>query len=397
MNRLLLAVAAIALSCQPSTFAADLAVHAWVDSITLPTYREGPADPRPHYLTSPGYYKTYPYPFRDAFTKDRRERSWRTLNLENEYLLCRVLPDWGGHLYNCRDKRNGREVFYANPVIKPGPIGLRNAWIAAGIESNFPIGHSFVSASPVDFGIHSDPDGAGRAVIAEIDHITGMQWRVEFILRPGSAILEQRVLLYNGTEGRWPYYWWANGGLAYDDPETKIILPSRVAVSHTSPPQLQTWPSHPDGKDGTLIANLSQGGGWFAYESREPFFGVFKPGSRSGVVHVADPALVAGKKIWINGTEFEKEFHADLTDNGPKYIEIQGGVFQQQETLGHLQPEQFNSFSEYWVPAFDMDWITRATPNGILFAERRSDPAKGAVLAVEVGVTHAAKGAKLRV
>ena len=377
--------------------AGDAPVQAWQDSLRLPTYREGPADPKPHYAALPGDNPAYPYAARTTFTTDRRERTWRTLNLENEYLFCRVLPDLGGHLYNCRDKRNGREVFYANPVIKPGPIGLRTSWVATGLESNFPIGHSYVSTSPVDFAIHSDTDGSARAILEETDHITGMQWRVEFILRPGSALLEQRVLLDNRTEGRWPYYWWANAGVAFDDPKTQLILPAQVVTLHIAPIERVAWPLHPDGKDGTLVANLAKGGGWFAYGSREPFFGAYKPGSRSGLVHVADPAAVAGKKIWVWGAEGDQYVRTDLTENFPSYFELQGGVFEEQTTLEYLQPQQRKSFSEYWIPASEMDGITRATQDAILHAERRNDPAKGAVLLVELGVTHAVRGATIRV
>src|ERR1700722_3734677 len=188
-------------------FAQVPAVRAWQDSIPLPTYREGapPATPQFAAWGQPG--KTdphYPYPLRVNFTKQREDRSWRSLNLENEYLFCRVLPDLGGHLYSCRDKRNNRELFYANPVVKPANVGLRGSWDAMGIESNFPVGHTRVSTSPVDFAVRSDPDGSARAIVEEIDRITGMQWRSEFILRPGSTVLEQRVTLYNRAQTRWP-------------------------------------------------------------------------------------------------------------------------------------------------------------------------------------------------
>ena len=54
---------------------------------------------------------------------DRRvDKVWRALWLENEYLKCLVLPDLGGHLYGCTDKRNGQQLFYANPSIKLAAI-----------------------------------------------------------------------------------------------------------------------------------------------------------------------------------------------------------------------------------------------------------------------------------
>ena len=118
-------------------------VHAWQDSMTLPTYPEDDPDPKPQYALYGADNPNYPYPLRIHYKLEGASpKSWRTLNLENEYLFCRVMPDIGGRLYSCRDKRNGREMFYANPVVKHNEAGLRGAWVAMGIESNFPAAHA---------------------------------------------------------------------------------------------------------------------------------------------------------------------------------------------------------------------------------------------------------------
>ncbi len=305
-----LVTTALLLLCAMSCAAgADLPVHAWEDSLQLPTYLLGPASPIPPFGILTPDAANYPYPLLKKFTKDREERAWRTLNLENEYLMCRVLPGLGGHLYSCRDKRNDREMFYANPVMKFGDVSLRGAWAAVGIESNFPVGHSRDTISPVDFVVRSDPDGSGRAVVENIDRATGMKWRVEYILHPGSTVLEQRVTLSNRSAMRWPYYWWANGDIAFDDPATKMILPTYVVSTHATPREIIPWPTMVDGKDGTVFANQKTDGAWFAYKSREPFFAIYKPAFRSGVAHFADPGMVEGKKIWLwgpNGDTFVK-------------------------------------------------------------------------------------------
>lgn len=368
-------------------------VRIWQDSIHLPSYREGDAVAVPQFAAWNSDPANYPYPARNSFTQQREDRLWRTVNLENEYLFCQVLPDLGGHLYGCRDKRNGREMFYANPVVKPGDVGLRGAWVAMGIESNFPIGHTRVSASPVDFAFRADPDGSARAVVEEIDRITGMQWRVEFVLRPASTVLEQRVLLYNRSPARWPYYWWADAGVAFDDPATRLVLPAHVVSTHTTPPQVVAWPVHPEGKDGTLVANHKDAGAWFAYESREPFFAIYKPASRSGLAHVADPKTVPGKKLWLWGTQ-DKSVQRDLTENFPTYVEMQAGLFQNQNTFAFLEPEQFRSFSDYWIPIEDLGGVARATRDAILNLQRRTDPA---LLLVELSATHSIKSATVRI
>jgi tetratricopeptide (TPR) repeat protein len=371
-------------------------VHAWQDSLTLPTYGLGEPSPTPQFaILNAGDAANYPYPVLDSFTKDKRDRVWRTLNLENEYLFCRVLPDLGGHLYSCRDKRNGREMFYANPVIKPADVGLRGAGVSLGIESNFPVGHTRSSISPIDFAVDNQPDGSGRAIVEDIDRLTGMKWRVEYVLHPASTVLEQRVTLSNDSPVRWPYYWWANAATAFDDPGMRVILPAYVASTHTTPAEIVPWPVTPDGagRDGTLVANYETGGGWFAYGSREPFFAVFKPAFRSGLVHYADPSILPGKKIWIWGAKQDEWVKRELTDGFSSYVEMQSGRFQNQNMFQFLAPGHSVRFSEFWIPVFDMDGVTRATRDVILNLQRRPDMS----VQVELSPTHAIRHASLQI
>jgi len=370
-------------------------VHAWQDSLTLPTYRLGEPSPAPQFAILNAGAANYPYPVLDSFTKDRQDRAWRTLNLENEYLFCRVLPDLGGHLYSCRDKRNGREMFYANPAIKPAEVGLRGAWVSLGIESNFPVGHTRSSISPVDFAVDNQPDGSGRAIVEDVDRITGMKWRVEYVLRAGSTVLEQRVTLSNDTPVRWPYYWWTNAATAFDDPGMRVILPAYVVSTHATPAEIVPWPVTPDGagRDGTLVANYETGGGWFAYGSREPFFAVFKPAFRSGLVHCADPTVLPGKKIWIWGAKQDEWVKRELTDGVSSYVEMQSGRFQNQDTFQFLAPAHTLRFSEFWMPVYDMDGVTRATRDVILNLRRRPDTS----VQIELSPTRAMRHVNLQI
>ncbi len=388
---LLLAIGASV--CAPAQTAP---VHVWQDSIQLPTYPEGDPDPNPQFAIYGADNPNYPYPMRTSILRERRTtQNWRTLNLENEYLLCRILPDLGGHLYNCRDKRNGREVFYANPVVKKDLVGLRGAWVAMGIESNFPAAHARDGVSPVDFAIQTAADGSGSAMLQDIDRVTGMEWRVEFLLRPGSTALEQRVTFYNRSNVRRPYDWWANAGVALDDDGMRFILPSHLVADHGGA-DMRTWPLDSNGVDDSVVveANHAKSGhSWFAFGSEEPFFAVYKPGSRSGVAHFADPKVVTGKKLWIWGAAEDANVKKNLTDNFPSYVEIQAGLFQDQETFHFLEPEEVKSFSESWIPVYDLGGVSRATADAVVNLERIS----GGTLRVEISATHAIPGATVRV
>jgi len=178
---------AMLFSCQGSSAAQ---VKVWQGHLSLPTYEEGSPDPNPPFDTYATNQFSYPYTLRKNLTGQKRDHTWRAVFLENEYLKCTVLPDIGGHLYTCTDKINGRPMFYANPSIKKAQIGYRGAWAAFGIEFNFPVSHNWVSMSPVDFAYAAQPDGSASVTVGNIDRVYGMQWRVELILRPGSALLE---------------------------------------------------------------------------------------------------------------------------------------------------------------------------------------------------------------
>ena len=378
-----------------SLSAAGAPVRVWHDSIRLPTYLESEAEAAPQFSVFTPESANYPYAVRTHLTQDRQEQTWQVLNLENEYLVCRVLPELGGHLYSCRDKRNGREMFYANPVIKKVLYGMRGVWAALGIESNFPVAHARATISPTDFALHSDSDGSGRAILEDTDRVSGMQWRVEYVLRPASTVLEQRVTLYNHGHARRPYLWWATAAFALDDPGTRFVLPARLVGDHGNT-RMETWPITTAGRDESLVATHKDAMAWFAYGCREPFFAVYKPGFRSGVAHFADPSVVAGKKLWLWGSTQEATIRPQLTDGFPFYGEIQGGLFQNQETYEFLQPEQHRSFSEYWIPVHDLSGISRVTRDAIVNMDRRTAAGTRPSLFMELSVTRPLTGAGIR-
>ncbi len=375
--------------------ASPVPVHAWQDSLSLPTYLERDPDPIPQFAAfHTDGAANYPYPIRSGISIDPKDRSnvaWRTLNLENEYLLCRILPDLGGHVYNCRDKIANREIFYANPVIKKDMVGQRGAWIATGIEPNFPVTHSRLTASPVNFAIRNEAGGSASVIVSDTDRVTGMQWRVEYRLRPGIAALEERVTLYNPTVVRKPYYWWNNAAIEWDDPGVRYIFPTKLVVSHGGT-TLETWPVNSAGVDVSVVANDKTESAWFAYHSNEPFMAIYKPKSKTGVAHYADASVLPGKKMWIMGQDQIDSYKHRWSDNSNLHIEMQAGLFTGQETSEFLEPQQARSFTEYWIPFRELSGITRVTPSVILYAAR-----KGSNVAVELGATRTIAGARIRI
>ena len=366
-------------------------VKVWQGSITLPTYEEGKPDPNPPFDTYSTTQFSYPYTLRKNLTGQKQDHVWRAVFLENEYLKCTVLPDIGGHLYTCVDKINGQPMFYANPSIKKAQIGYRGAWAAFGVEYNFPVSHNWVSMSPVDFAYATHPDGTASVSVGNIDRVYGMQWGVEIILRPGSTLLEQRVTLYNRSDVRHRYYWWSNAGLQVWD-DSHIEYPMQFAASHGFT-EVRHWPVAPDGSDLSVIKNQQNGPvSFFVHGSHEPFMGIWNPKTQAGAVHYAEYSELPAKKIWSWGADADGlGWRKALSDNDSAYVEVQGGLFRNQETYAFLNPGQTIHFSEYWMPVRETGGITRANKVGVVSLQTH-----GSDVSAALNVNERIPGAQLR-
>lgn len=346
-------------------------VRVWEGKLPLPVYEEGSPDPNPPFDEYATNRFSYPYTLRTEITSHRVPHDLRAIYLENEYLKCSVLPDIGGHLYTCVDKISGQHMFYANPSLKKAKIGYRGAWAAFGVEFNFPVSHNWVSMSPVDFAYAAKPDGSASVTVGNTDRVYGMQWIVELTLRPDSTVLEQRVTLNNRSDVRHRFYWWNNAAVqAWDD--SRIEYPMRFAASHGFT-EVQPWPTDAQGKDLSIIRNQTDGPvSLFVHGSRENFMGVWHPRTNTGTVHFADYAELPAKKIWSWGVDADGlDWRNALSDNNSAYVEIQAGLFRNQETYAFLEPRQTIAFTEYWMPARDTGGISRGNLNGVVHLERK--------------------------
>ena len=375
-----------------SSCTATAQVRVWQGTLTLPTYEEAAPDPNPPFDQYANSRFNYPYTLRDNLTSQRADHAWRAVFLENEYLKCSVLPDLGGHIYTCTDKISGQPMFYANPSIKKAAISYRGAWAAFGVEFNFPVSHNWVSLSPVDFSFGQENDGSASVVVSNVDRVYGMQWSVELVLRPHSTVLEERVTLNNRSDVRHRFYWWNNAGVQVWD-DSRIQYPMRFTASHGFR-EVEPWPVEADGIDLSIIKNQTKGPvSLFVHGSREPFMGVWHPHTNSGTAHYADYSQLPAKKIWSWGTDPDGlDWRKTLSDNDSAYVEIQAGLFRNQETYAFLEPRQTISFSEFWMPVRDIGGISRANLAGVVHLSRKEN-----ALVTGLNVNQAVPRATLRI
>lgn len=374
------------------------AVRVWQDTIELPTYEEGLPDENPPFdqlVTNTRF--NYPYTIRENLTNHVAPRRWRTLNLENEYLKCVILPDLGGHLYRCIDKRNGADLFYANPSLKFARIAYRGVWAAYGIEFNFPVSHNWMTASPVDFSTSTAPDGSASVWVRNVDRVYGMEWCVRLTLHPGQALLEQQTTLYNPAAERHRFYWWTNAGVQVWD-DSHLYYPQQYSVFHGYT-DLDTWPVDRNGVDLSIVGNHTFGAvSRFSFASNEPYMGIYHPKTNAGLVHYSSRDDLPAKKVFSWGSDPEGlAWREALSDNHSAYVEIQAGLFRNQETYGFLNPQQAIHFTELWLPISEIGGITYANPSAVLNLTRHpSSKPNTTALDVAFNVTRDFPNAKLQ-
>ena len=342
--------------------------------IVIPTYPWGPDNPNPSFSRIDGR-GIYPYPMQDNLSRDRVERRYATVEIENEFLHVTLIPELGGHVHSVLDKSTGTQVFYVNQVVKPGLIGLRGAWISGGIEFNTgPQGHTVSAVSPLRWAAGRRPDGSAWIAVGDRERIHETQWVVEAILRPGRSFLEERIRIANPTLLPRSYYYW-NCTAVPNTPGMQFVYPMTLGTDHAGT-RFYRWPID-NGVDLSLSRNYRQPSSIFAYECDQDFFGSYDHDADRGVVAYANRHLVPGKKAWTWGLADDGIVaQSTLTDDGSLYNEVQTGPLRTQADYGLIAPRQTIEWREWWYPVHGLGGFDFANRDVAAKVER---PGQGAI------------------
>ncbi len=332
-----------------------MSVHLWEETLTIPTYPVGKANPHPP-LQRRGYWAVYPYPLLDQLSDEAEPRQYHAVFLENAYLRVMVLPELGGRVWSLYDKIGERECLHQPPSIKPALIGLTGAWIAGGIEFNFPIGHRYTTHQPVWYTLSYPKEEGEKATIwiGEICRRSRMMWMVGISLYPDRALMETDIRLFNRTELKKRFYFWTNCAVSAHE-EWKWILPAAsvrnwegdLSEARATLP----FPVTDDGTDLSLYRSYNRASSVFAHDFRGDFFGGYDLRQDTGLLHVANPRDACGRKLFTWGTADDGAVWAErLDDRGVPYVEIQTGRFEDQSIWHWIPPHSLECWQEAWYP-----------------------------------------------
>ena len=286
----------------------------------------------------------FPYASFGATEETPVPRAFRMVTLENELLRVQVAPELGGRVYSLFDKRIDREILFSNPVVKPVRILPVWAFISGGIEFNFPIAHSPTSMEPVGCQA-GQAGGYGFVRVGEREARTGMEWVVELGLAEGSPVLVQRTALRNRSGADRPWMSWSICAVR-STRETEYVHPAHRVLVHDDRLTERDWP----GSGMNWERNYGQMTALFWKPGGSPHFGAFHHDLGFGLMHLADPGQLPGKKLWTYGQGRHLSWGNATTVGGLSYSEIESGPLQDQGEKGLLRDGSELRLEEYWIP-----------------------------------------------
>ncbi len=367
-------------------------VRVWEDTMTIPTYEVGPPDRNPMFYTHESYQgaqkRIYPYAVQDNLTHERRDKAYKALHLENEYLAIIVLPEMGGRLFAATDKTNGYDFFYRQHVVKPALIGMLGAWISGGVEWCAFHHHRNTTYMPVDYTLAENADGSKTIWFGETERRHRMKWLIGLTLHPGKSYLETSVKFINRTAEPHSILYWANVAVHVNDDYQVIFPPSVQVATYHSKIDFTHWPISQGkyrghdytGLDVSWWKNSSESNSFFAWNLQEDFMGGYDHGRQTGVVHVGNHHVVCGAKLWEWGTgPFGKAWDKILTDEDGPYAELMVGAFSDnQPDYSWIKPYEVKSFKQYWYPIRDTGGFKNANLDAAVNLEVKDAPTDAA-------------------
>lgn len=358
---------------------------------TIPTYETGKPMDLPFFFEKKPYQgasgKIYPLQFNDALTGNRIQKEYSVGVLENKYIRIEVMPEIGGKISRGYDKLGEYDFMYHNAVVKPALIGLAGPWISGGIEFNWPQHHRPTTFLPLAASIEKHEDGSATLWTGEVDPLLRMKGMAGITVDPSRSYCRVKVRIFNRTEMRQPFMWWANLAVPGND-DYQIIFPPDVEYMNDHDRRaVISWPiakgiyhtARPydfgEGTDLSWHSAIKVPSSFMVSEgqSEMDFVCGYDHKAGKGIVAWADHRIAPGKKLfhWGDG-DFGNMWCSNLTDENGPYVELMTGVYtDNQPDFSWILPGETKEFEQYWYPIREIGPVKNATIDAALNMEER--------------------------
>ncbi|MGW0394954.1 DUF5107 domain-containing protein [Streptomyces sp. NPDC003042] len=330
-----------------------------------------------------------PVPIRDGYGRERAEREFESIVIDNGRLRVTVLPGLGGRIHSLVHLPTGRELLYRNPVFQPTAFALNGAWFSGGIEWNIgATGHTALSCMPLHAALVPGPDGGVMVRLWEWERLRDLPFQVDLWLPEDSDFLYVGVRVRNPHERPAPVYWWSNTAVP-EDAGTRVLAPADEAWHFGYERSLRRVPVPQwQGADRTYPLRSDYPADFF-YEVQDgvrPWIASLDAAGQ-GLVQTST-ARLRGRKLFVWGAGAGgRRWQEWLTESGTGgYAEIQAGLARTQ--LEHVRLEGGAEFS--WLEAYGPLAAEPSTVHGADWTAARGAASAALDAALPAGVLEAA-------
>ncbi len=363
------------------------------EKVKIPTYVPAKPIRLPMFFEHKPYQgasgRLYPLPFSDSISDVKQDVEYDIITLENEYIKTQVAPELGGKILRGLDKTNNDDFIYYNEVVKPALVGLAGPWISGGIEFNWPQHHRPTTFMKLEAVTEENTDGSKTVWTGEVDPFYRMKGMAGITVEPGRSYIKAKVKVYNRTDQKQIFMWWANLAVPVNETYRTIFPPDVEWVNDHDRRCVMSWPvakgiyhtARPfDYGSGTDLSRydavrvpssflVSQG------QSDMDFIAGYDGGKDKGIATIANHYIAPGKKMWHWGKgDFGDMWCSNLTDENGPYIELMTGVFtDNQPDFTWIAPYETKEFEQYWYPIRDIGDVKNATIDAAVNVEQRKN------------------------